>query len=159
MGKVERKVYNYNYQSMLFTKATENGIKLENAILLSQEQLEKVQIPANNARISGWAKDNHVNVMFDQNAQSDFNCNLGIAMETEVSESVYNANKKMLKHLGDELLQFIANLPSNVDDAADEAIIINEINKATEEYSNRIKEIAGEYTFVSVRIFKLKEHE
>lgn len=144
---------------MLFTKATENGIKLENAIILSSELLAKAQIPANNNRILEWAKDNHVNIMFDPGETSDFSCKLGIMMETEVSESVYNANKKMLKHLGDELLQFITDLPSNVDDAADEAIIINEINKATEEYSNRIKEIAGEYTFVSVRIFKLKEHE
>ena len=46
---------------MLFTKATEAGIQLENAMLLSSENFTKSQIPANNARIKEWARDNHVN--------------------------------------------------------------------------------------------------
>ena len=142
---------------MLFTRATENGIKLENAIILSPELLAKAQIPANNARISEWAKDNHVNVMFDPNETSDFNCKVGIMMESEVAESLYNTNKKMLKNLGNELIQFISDLPSNVDEAVDEAIIVNEINKLTKEFSNKVEEIAGKNVFVSVRIFKIVE--
>ena len=159
MGKVERKVYNYNYQSMLFTKATECGVKLENATILSPELWAKAQIPANNARISEWAKDNHVNIMFEPNNTSDFNCKLGIMMESEVAEGLYNTNKKMLKNLGNELIRFISDLPSNVDEAADEAIIANELKKLAKEFYEKVYSIAGHDVFICLDIFKLSEDE
>ena len=159
MGKVERKVYNYNYQSMLFTKATENGVKLENAIILPVELWEKTQIPANNARISEWAKDNHVNIMFEPNQTSDFNCKLGIMMESEVAETLYNTNKKMLKNLGNELVRFINDMPSNVDEAADEAIVANELKTLANEFYEKVYSIVGHNVFIRLEVFKLNEDE
>lgn len=143
---------------MLFTKAVEDGIKLENAMILTPELFEKTQIPANNARISQWARDNHVNVGFFTSDKSDFNCRIGVMMDSEVSDNTMNANKKMLKHTGDELVEFLKGLPSNADDAADEAIVVNELNKIFDEFVEKIKKIDNKL-IVQIHIIKLKGHE
>ena len=144
---------------MLFTKSSEAGIQLENRLLLTPEQFAKTQIPANKNRISEWARDNHVNIMLQQSDQSDFNCILGIMTDSEISEATHNANKKMLKHLGDELIQFINSLPSNVDDAVDAAIVDNEVHNAIKCFIEKIEEILGKDTILSIKIGKLCSSE
>lgn len=141
---------------MLFTKSTEDGIQLENAIILTTENLNKALIPANNNRIKSWAKDNHVNVAIGQQSDSDFNLVIGVMLDEQVSDPTMNASKKMLKHAEKELVDFIIGLPSNVDDAADDAIVANELDKLVEEFTKNVQNIAGEDTIVAIRIFKLK---
>lgn len=141
---------------MLFTKATEAGIQLENAIILTTENLNKALIPANSDRIKTWAKDNHVNVAIAPQSDSDFNLVIGVMLDEQISEPTMNASKKMLRHAEKELLEFIESLPSNVDDAADDAIVANELNKLVEEFTKNVQSIAGEDTIVAIRIFKLK---
>ena len=143
---------------MLFTKSTESGIQLENAMILPPELFAKTQIPANTARILEWARDNRVNVAFNINGKSAFNCRIGVMMDSEVSDGTYITNKKMLKHAGEELTEFLKGLPSNVDDAADEAIVVNEIDKAVKEFSKKINEIDSNL-IVKIAILKLKNHE
>ena len=143
---------------MLFTKATEAGIQLENAIILTTENLSKALIPANNNRIKSWAKDNHVNVAIAPQSDSDFNLIIGVMLDESVSDPTMNASKKMLKHAEKELLEFIEGLPDNVDDAADDAMVVNEIDKLMREFSKNVQSIAGEDVMVSIRIFKLKNH-
>lgn len=142
---------------MLFTKATEAGIQLENAIILSPENLNKALIPANNDRIKAWAKDNHVNVAIAPQSDSDFNLVIGVMLDESVSDPTMNASKKMLKHAEKELIEFIEGLPDNADDAADEAIISNELNKLFEKFYEDVQAIAGKGILVCVNIFKLKD--
>lgn len=141
---------------MLFTKATEAGIQLENAIILTTENLSKALIPANNDRIKIWAKDNHVNVAIAPQSDSDFNLIIGVMLDESVSDPTMNASKKMLKHAEKELVEFIEGLPDNVDDAADDAIVAKEIDKLMREFAKNVQNIAGEDVMVSIRIFKLK---
>ena len=141
---------------MLFTKSTEAGIQLENAIILTTENLNKALIPANNDRIKAWAKDNHVNVAIGQQSDSDFNLVIGVMLDESVSDPTMNASKKMLKHAEKELVEFIEGLPSNVDDAADDAIVANELDKLMKEFAKNAQNIAGEDVMVSIRIFKLR---
>lgn len=141
---------------MLFTKATEAGIQLENAIILTTENLNKALIPANNDRIKAWAKDNHVNVAIAPQSDSDFNLVIGVMLDESVSDPTMNASKKMLKHTEKELTEFIENLPDNVDDAADEAIIKNELDKLVKEFTEKVQSIAGADVIVAIRIFKRK---
>lgn len=141
---------------MLFTKSTEAGIQLENAIILTTENLNKALIPANNDRIKAWAKDNHVNVAIGQQSDSDFNLVIGVMLDEQVSDPTMNASKKMLKHAEKELVEFIESLPSNVDDAADDAIVANELDKLMKEFAKNAQNIAGEDVMVSIRIFKLR---
>lgn len=141
---------------MLFTKATEAGIQLENAIILSPENLNKALIPANNDRIKAWAKDNHVNVAIAPQSDSDFNLVIGVMLDESVSDPTMNASKKMLKHAEKELIEFIEGLPDNVDDAADEAILKNELDKLVKEFAEKVQNIAGGNVIVAVRISKQK---
>lgn len=141
---------------MLFTKATEAGIQLENAIILSTENLNKALIPANNDRIKAWAKDNHVNVAIAPQSDSDFNLVIGVMLDESVSDPTMNASKKMLKHAEKELIEFIEGLPDNVDDAADEAILKNELDKLVKEFAEKVQNIAGGNVIVAVRISKQK---
>lgn len=141
---------------MLFTKSTEAGIQLENAIILTTENLNKALIPVNNDRIKAWAKDNHVNVAIAPQSDSDFNLVIGVMLDESVSDPTMNASKKMLKHAEKELVEFIESLPSNVDDAADDAIVANELDKLMKEFAKNAQNIAGEDVMVSIRIFKLR---
>lgn len=139
---------------MLFTQNTEAGIALENAMLLTPEQLEKANIPANNARIREWARDNHINISIGAANGSDFNCTIGIMQDERVSDSVYQANKKMLKHLGDELIGFINNMPDQVKEAADEAEMVDKLNLLVDGFKHAVKELCGEDTLIHVHIIK-----
>lgn len=139
---------------MLFTKATEAGIQLENAIILTTENLSKAVIPANYNRIKAWAKDNHVNVTIAPQSDSDFNLVFGVMLDESVSDPTMNASKKMLKHAEKELTEFIENLPDNADDAADEAIIKNELDKLVKEFAEKVQSIAGADVIVAIKIFK-----
>jgi radical SAM superfamily enzyme YgiQ (UPF0313 family) len=141
---------------MLFTKSTESGIQLENALILSPENLNKALIPANNDRIKAWAKDNHVNVAIAPQSDSDFNLVIGVMLDESVSDPTMNASKKMLKHAEKELIEFIEGLPSNVDDAADDAIVANELDKLMKEFAKNVQSITGEEVMESIRIFKLR---
>lgn len=143
---------------MLFTKATECGIQLENAIILPTESFAKTQIPANADRITAWAKDNHVNISLEPVNDSDFNCRLGVALDESVPETIITATKKLLKNAEKELIEFINELPDNADKAADEAIVVNEIDKLVKKFIEDIEEIAGKDTLVSIKLFKLREH-
>ena len=143
---------------MLFTKATEAGIQLENAIILTTENLNKALIPANSDRIKAWAKDNHINVAIAPQSDSDFNLVIGVMLDESVSDPTMNASKKMLKHAEKELLEFIEGLPSNVDDAADEAIITNELDKLMKEFAKNVQNIAGEDIIVAIKISKITSH-
>lgn len=142
---------------MLFTKSTENGIQLENALILSPEQYKKAQIPANNKRILEWAKDNHVNLSLNAQAQSDFNCVLGIMMDNCVSDSTMSTNKKMLKHLGEDLIEFINGMSDQVEEATKEAETRKKLQKFVEDFKAGVKAICGEDTIVEVKIFKLRD--
>lgn len=143
---------------MLFTKSTEAGIQLENAIILTAENLNKALIPANSDRIKTWAKDNHVNVVIDPQSNNEFSLFIGVMLDESVSDPTMNASKKMLKHAEKELLEFIEGLPSNVDDAADEAIITNELDKLMKEFTKNVQNIAGEDIIVAIKIFKITSH-
>lgn len=139
---------------MLFTKATEAGIQLENAIILSPENLNKALIPANNDRIKAWAKDNYVNVTIGPRFASDFNLIIGVMLNESVSDPTMNASKKILKHAEKELVGFIESLPDNVDDAADEAIVSNELNKLFEKFYKDVQAIAGKDILIDLVVFK-----
>ena len=141
---------------MLFTKSTESGIQLENALILSPEQYKKAQIPANNKRILEWARDNRVNLNLNVQAQkSDFNCILGIMMDNCVSDSLMTANKKMLKHLGEDLIGFIDSMPDQVEEATKEAETRKKLQKFVEDFEAGVKAICGEDTIVEVKVFKV----
>ena len=142
---------------MLFTKSTESGIQLENALILSPEQYKKAQIPANNKRLLGWAKDNHVNLGLNVQAQSDFNCVLGIMMDNCVSDSTMSTNKKMLKHLGDELVKFIDGMPEELEEAKKVAEDRKRLDILMSDFEAAVKAICGEDTIVRIEIFKLRE--
>lgn len=143
---------------MLFTKSTENGIQLENALILSPEQYKKAQIPANNKRLLGWAKDNHVNLGLNVQApQSDFNCVLGIMMDNCVSDSTMSTNKKMLKHLGEDLIEFINGMSDQVEEATKEAETRKKLQQFVEDFEAGVKAICGEDAIVEVKIFKIRD--
>ena len=144
---------------MLFTKATENGIQLENALILSPEQYEKAQIPANNRRILQWAKDNHVKIWFITIPKpgSEFNCVLGIMMDSWVSDNTMSANKKMLKHLGEDLTKFIDDMPDGVDEANKDAETREKLAVLVDKFKNDVKELCGKDVIIDVKVFKLRE--
>lgn len=142
---------------MLFTKATEAGIQLENALILSPEQYKKAQIPANNKRILEWAKDNHVNIVLNAQAQSDFNCILGIMMGDCISDNTLSTNKRMLMHLGENLTKHIDDMPDQVEEATKEAEIRKKLQKAVEDFEAGVKAICGEDTIVEVKVFKIRD--
>lgn len=142
---------------MLFTKSTENGIQLENALILSPEQYKKAQIPANNKRILQWAKDNHVNISLNVQKDSDFNCTLGIMMDSCVSDSTMSTNKKMLKRLGEELTKFIDDMSDGVDEANKDAETHEKLTALVDKFKNDVKELCGEDTIIDVEVFKLRE--
>ena len=142
---------------MLFTKSTESGIQLENALILSPEQYKKAQIPANNKRLLEWAKDNHVNLSLNIRTQSDFNCVLGIMMDNCVSDSTMSTNKKMLKHLGDELVKFIDGMPEELEEAKKVAEDRKRLDILMSDFEAAVKAICGEDTIVRIEIFKLRE--
>lgn len=141
---------------MLFTQATEAGIQLENALILSPENLTKSQITANNERILNWAKDNHVNVKFDSNPKSDFNCVIGIMMDERVSDSTMSTNKKMLKHLGEDLVKFINDMSENVDEANKDAETREKVAVLVDKFKSDVKELCGEDTIINVEVFTLR---
>lgn len=142
---------------MLFTKSTESGIQLENAMILMPELFEKTQIPANSARLLEWARDNHVNVGFFTSDKSDFNCHIGIMMDSEVSDNIMNATKKMLKHLGEELIKFLRDLPAESEEAAKSAEDRKILDALVDKFHNDVKAICGDDTLIKVEIFKLRE--
>ena len=142
---------------MLFTKATENGIQLENALILSPEQYKKAQIPANNKRILQWAKDNHVNISLNVRKDSDFNCTLGIMMDSCVSDSTMSTNKKILKRSGEELTKFIDDMSDEVDEANKDAETREKLATLVDKFKNDVKELCGEDTMIDVKVFKLRE--
>lgn len=141
---------------MLFTQATEAGIQLENALILSPENLAKSQITANNERILNWAKDNHVNIQFDSNPKSDFNCTIGIMMDERVSDSTMSTNKKMLKHLGEDLVKFIDDMSENVDEANKDAETREKVAVLVDKFKSDVKELCGEDTIINVEVFTLR---
>lgn len=141
---------------MLFTQATEAGIQLENALILSPENLAKSQITANNERILNWAKDNHVNVKFDSNPKSDFNCVIGIMMDERVSDSTMSTNKKMLKHLGEDLVKFIDDMSENVDEANKDAETREKVAVLVDKFKSDVKELCGEDAIINVEVFTLR---
>lgn len=144
---------------MLFTQATEAGIALENGLLLTDEQHSKAVIPANCDRIKEWARDNHVNISISPKVRSDdgFNCTIGIMQDERVSDSTYQANKKMLKHLGDELIKFVDDMPDKVEDAVKAAEDNKKLNIIVNNFYKEVKELCGNDTMVRVEIFKLRE--
>lgn len=143
---------------MLFTKATESGIQLENALILSPEQYKKAQIPANNKRLLEWAKDNHVNLGLNVQApQSDFNCVLGIMMDNCVSDSTMSTNKKMLKRLGEELTKFIDDMSDEVDEANKDAETHEKLTALVNKFKHNVKDLCGKDTLIDVNVFKLRE--
>ena len=142
---------------MLFTQATAAGIQLENAIILSPEQYKKAQIPANNKRIMEWAKDNHVNISIGVQPSSDLNCMLDIMMDDRVSDNTMSTNKKMLRHLGDDLIKLIDNMSDKVEEAVESAEINKKLNMLLDDFRAGIKALCGENTMVHVEIFKLQE--
>ena len=142
---------------MLFTKSTENGIQLENALILSPEQYKKAQISANNKRILEWAKDNHVNLGLNVQAQSDFNCVIGIMMDNCVSDSTMSTNKRMLKHLGEDLIKFINDMPDQVEEAVKEAETRKKLQQFVEDFKAGVKAICGDDAIVEVKVFKIRD--
>ena len=144
---------------MLFTQATEAGIALENGLLLTDEQYNKAVIPANCDRIKEWARDNHVNISISPEAKSDtgFNCVIGIMQDERVSDSTYQANKKMLKHLGDELIKFVDDMPAEPEKAAKSAKEHKILDALVDKFHNDVKAICGDDTLIKVEIFKLRE--
>lgn len=141
---------------MLFTQATAVGIQLENALILSPEQYAKAQIPANNERILNWAKDNHVVIRFDSNPKPDFNCVIGIMMDERVSDTIMSTNKKMLKHLGEDLVKFIDDMSENVDEANKDAEIREKVAVLVDKFKSDVKELCGEDTIINVEVFTLR---
>lgn len=144
---------------MLFTKATENGIQLENALILSPEQYKKAQIPANNKRILQWAKDNHVNIWLITIPKegSEFNCVLGVMMDNCVSDNTMSTNKKMLKRLGEELTKFIDDMSDEVDEANKDAETREKLRALVDKFKNDVRELCGEAVMINVEVFKLRE--
>jgi hypothetical protein len=142
---------------MLFTKATEAGIQLENALILSPEQYKKAQIPANNKRILEWARDNHVNLNLNAQAQSGFNCTLGIMMGDCISDNTMSTNKRMLMHLGENLTKHIDDMPDQVEDATKEAETRKKLQQFVEDFEAGVKAICGEDTIVEVKVFKMRD--
>ena len=142
---------------MLFTQNTEAGIALENAMLLTDEQLKKVQIPANADRVKSWAKDNHVNISVSGEVMTDFNIAIGIMQDSRVSDTVYQTNKKMLKHLGEELIKFIDDLPAESEEATKSAEDRKTLDALVDKFHNDVKAICGDDTLIKVEIFKLRE--
>lgn len=144
---------------MLFTQATEAGIALENGLLLTDEQYNKAVIPANCDRIKEWARDNHVNISISPEGKSDagFNCAIGIMQDERVSDSTYQANKKMLKHLGEDLVKFINDMPDQVEEATKEAETRKKLQKFVEDFEAGVKAICGDDAIVEVKIFKIRD--
>ena len=138
---------------MLFTKSTENGIQLENAMILTPEQLKKATIPANEQSIKDWAKENHVNVRVGIEEQSDFNFQIGMTCDEYVSENVMASNKALLRRAAKELIDFIDKLPtdtgekSSIDDSSE-----NEINELAQKFIKGVKGILGPEAIVLIHI-------
>lgn len=144
---------------MLFTQATEAGIALENGLLLTDGQHSKAVIPANCDRIKEWARDNHVNISISPEVRSDdgFNCAIGIMQDERVSDSTYQANKRMLKHLGDELIKFIDDMPDQVEEAAEVAETNKKLNVILNNFYDEVRNLCGNDTVMRVEIYKIRD--
>ena len=141
---------------MLFTQATKDGIVLENALILSSEQYKKAQIPANKQRIIGWAKDNHVEISIgDLQPASDFNCTFAIMMPSKVSDVTMNSNKKRLKQLGEELVEFIDNMPDKSEEAKKAAETHKKLDELIDKFAAEVKDLCGEDVAVHIEIVKI----
>lgn len=90
---------------MLTLTPTEQGMQLENAFVLSQKQLEIAKIPANFKRIKAFAKDGHVNVSIDEDA--DLNCTIGVMLQEKTSMESLETMKQMLENFESQLKNFI----------------------------------------------------
>ena len=145
---------------MLFTQATKDGIVLENALILSPEQYKKALIPANKKRILAWAKDNHVEISIgDLQPASDFNCEFSIMMPSKISDVTMNSNKKKLKQLGEELVEFINGMSDKPEEAEKAAETRKKLDELVDKFRTEVKDLCGEDTAIIIEIVKIPTPE
>lgn len=144
---------------MLFQKSTEAGIQLENALILPTELVEKTSIPANKDRILALAKELEVNVSFALQEKSDFNCFIGVMLDTYVSERICKLKKLELAKASKEIIELISRLPSDPEEAEKDKKIHDKVVALRDKFVKDVKKAAGEDVIVDVEVYKIPDRD
>ena len=78
-------------------------------------------------------------------------------MDERVSDSTMSTNKKMLKHLGDELIKFIEDLSDETDEANKDAENHQKVEALVKQFEADVKNIYGEDVTVNIGIYKKRD--
>lgn len=123
---------------MLFTKTSENGIKLENALMLPKKQWENAQIPQIKAHIEKIAEKANASIAFIESNESDFNLFIGTTVPSGIDEPRQMIKKAALVAVGKSIMNFIEKVPEAKTKAAKYAKSIGILDKLTLEYRQKI---------------------
>ena len=123
---------------MLFTKTSENGIKLENALMLPKKQWENAQIPQIKAHIEKLAEKANASVAFIESNESDFNMFIGTIVPSGIDEPRQMIRKAELVAVGKEIVAFIEHVPEAKTKAAKYAQSVGIIDNLVLEFRQKI---------------------
>lgn len=123
---------------MLFTKTSENGIKLENALMLPKKQWENAQIPQIKAHIEKLAEKADASVAFIESNESDFNLFIGTTVPSGIDELSQIVKKAELVAIGKEIVTFIEQVPEAKTKAAKYAQSIGIIDNLVLEFRQKV---------------------
>lgn len=136
---------------MLFTKTSENGIKLENALMLPKKQWENAQIPQIKAHIEKLAEKADASVAFIESNESDFNLFIGTTVPSGIDEPSQMIKKAELIAIGKEIVAFIEQVPEAKTKAAKYAQSIGIIDNLVLEFRQKVAN-SGVNCDVSIRV-------
>ena len=123
---------------MLFTKTSENGIKLENALMLPKKQWENAQIPQIKAHIEKLAEKADASVAFIESNESDFNLFIGTTVPSGIDEPSQMIKKAELVAIGKEIVNFVEHIPEAKTKAAKYAQSIGIMDNLVAEFRQKI---------------------
>lgn len=136
---------------MLFTKTSENGIKLENALILPKKQWENAQIPQIKAHIEKIAEKADASVAFIESNESNFNLFIGTTVPSGIDEPSQMIRKAELIAAGKAIVKFIEHVPEAKTKAAKYAQSIGIIDNLVLEFRQKIAN-SGVNCDVSIRV-------
>ena len=136
---------------MLFTKTSENGIKLENALMLPKKQWENAQIPQIKAHIEKLAEKANASVAFIESNESDFNMFIGTIVPSGIDEPHQMIRKAELVAVGKEIVAFIEHVPEAKTKAAKYAQSVGIIDNLVLEFRQKIVN-SGVNCDISIRV-------
>lgn len=123
---------------MLFTKTSENSIKLENALMLPKKQWENAQIPQIKAHIEKLAEKADASVAFIESNESDFNLFIGTIVPSGIDELGQMVRKAVLIAIGKEIVNFVEQIPEAKTKAAKYAQSIGIMDNLVAEFRQKI---------------------